>query len=463
MSEYLIMKRCIGMINRVIFLTVILLSMQSVAAGIQVSMADPEWHFLLQNNPLKETEAKLKPEERTFAKKIQPLLANKNYTAVLQQFTNRPIQENSAALRQLRGQVLLSLKKYNQAELALKSALKEMPDLAMAHRSLSMIYMIKKQYANAQKYLQRSIELGVADAQLYGQLAFVNLQTKHAASAVAGYQQALFLEPDNSQWKQGLLYALLNSRALNQAQSLVEEMLQKDSNNAELWLLRGQIAMQNNKPKKALSSLEISFHLGENNVANYVTAAQLHLQHGSTQRAVTLLSNNLNSLNAKNKKSIFKAIDEVTGWLIQKQDWAATKKMLKALNKVGKNTPVKYQARFNVYRAQIALEQGKIKQAKSWLIKAVKSDPTHGQALITLGDVYRKQNLIEKARIYYLRAEALTQFKEQALLSRAQLEIDRKAYPEALRILRLVAKINPTRGDVLSNIRSLENLVRNKG
>lgn len=448
--------------RKIILLFAVLLPCVHIAqADLKLRLAEPQWTFILQNRPLASTEARLEPGERDFVQKIQPLLAEQSYEKVIAAFKDRPLADDSAALQLLRGQVLLSLKKYADAERALKAALQSMPDLALAHRSLSMVYMLQKDYTAARDHLIRSVELGVADAQVYGQLAFVNLQTAHAASAVAGYQQALFLDPENEQWQQGLLYALMNSGAMDQAGALVEQMLLKNGDKAELWLLRGQIFLQRQRPADALNSLEVALRLGENSPENQAMAAQLHLQHGSIPRAVDLLAGNVKRLNKSNAESLLSAIEQVVAWLAYRQDWAAVSRLLAATET--QKIPERYQARLNVYRAQQALQKGQTKKAREWLTQSIGIDPTLGDALLTLADLYRGQNRPEQAVIYYVRAEALPDYRERALLGRAQLEIDRESYREALELLRQVIQLNPGRNDVAGNIRSLEMLVRNQG
>ncbi len=436
-------------------------------AEIHLQMADPDWHFLVSNVSAGQTEAQLEPGERGFAQDIQPLLAAQNYEGVLQAFAKRPIENDSAALRQLRGQVLLAQKQYAQAAQALKAALELMPDLALAHRSLSMVYMLQKNYSGARSHLQKSIELGVADAQVYGQLAFVNLQMGQGASAIAGYQQALFLEADNAQWQQGLLYALTESNALDQAQALVDEMLQADPDSVELWLLRSQIALQADKPRQALSSLEVALSLGERGPDNLAIAAQLHLQQGSQLRAVELLSQNLAGLNRDNGAAMLDTLDQVIAWLTYQKNWSAAELLLTNIDKVARQQPDQipafFKARFDVYRAQLALNRGDVKRVKHWLTQALNADPSHGDALLALGEYYVSRNQPDAALMYFIRAEALPAFKERALLRRAQLEIDRKSYAAALGILRKVVQLNPGRADIIANVRSLENLVRNQG
>lgn len=447
--------------RKTIFLFALFYSCTGLAAELEVQLAEPQWTFILQNRPLAATEARLEPGERDFAQRIQPLLAGQEYAKVIAAFNDRPLAEDSPALQVLRGQVLLSLEKYSDAEKALQAALQTMPDLALAHRSLAMVYMLQKNHALARKHLVRSIELGVADAQVYGQLAYVNLKTAHAASAVAGYRQALFLEPENRQWQQGLLFALMNSGAMDAALAMVEQMLLDDGDNAGLWLMRGQIQLQQQRHGEALNSLEVAIRLGENAPQNQATAAQLHLQHGSISRAVDLLGDNLKRLNSENAEALLNAVEQVLDWLAYRGDWTSVSRLLAAAN--SQDIPERNQARLDVYRAKYALEKGQIGKAREWLAHSIGIDPAQGEALLTLADLYREQDQAAQATLYYVRAAALPDYRERALLGRAQLEIDRESYREALELLREVMQLNPGRSDIAANIRSLETLVRNQG
>jgi tetratricopeptide (TPR) repeat protein len=440
----------------------LLLSPLSSHAAIEVELQAPNWEFLLQNQPLAQTEAQLTQNESRFASTLQPLLASQDHNAVLQAFENRDIENDSAALRQLRGQVLLTLKRYKEAEQALTAALDLMPDLALSHRSLSMVYMIDKQYNKARQHLRRAIELGVADAQVYGQLAYVNLQLGNAASALAGYQYALFLDPDNRQWSQGLLYALINSQAFDQAQALLDTMLKAEPDNTDLWLQRSQIALQQERPLQAISSLETALQLGDNNVNNLATMAQLHIQNGSPNRAVELLATNIKQFVGNDANSKIHVVDQICAWLAFQQQWPQLEKLTQALEQNDTKLTSEYRSRFALYRAQIALSSDQQKSAKTNLEQAIKDDPSNGEALLTLANLLRDQHSNDRALLYYVRAEALPNYKERALLGHAQLEINRQAYTEALRLLRQVAQANPTRSDVLANIQSLESLVLNQ-
>ncbi|MEM0912320.1 MAG: tetratricopeptide repeat protein, partial [Pseudomonadota bacterium] len=353
-------------------------------ASLVIDIEDPQWRFSLLNTPLGATDAQLAPEENGFALQIQPLLRQQAYQAISDAFAERPLAGDSAALQQLRGQILISLKRYEEAETALLAALDKMPDLVISHRGLSLIYMINEDFSNARTHLRRSIELGVADAQLYGQLAYVNLKTDFPASAIAGYQQALYLEPDNKQWQQGLLFALLNSKSLAPAQALVDEMLSAQGQNVSLWLTRSQIALNREDYNAALSSLEIALSLGSDEVSNYVAAAQLHLKQNSYRRAVNLLTDKKLWQKEEVNTELYDAIEQTAAYLVYQNQWNELSRLLTSVTGQN-NLPKRYRVDFNVYAAQLAMEEGKITNARKSLEAAINQDPSHGEALLALG------------------------------------------------------------------------------
>lgn len=439
----------------------------SCYSELNIKLAAPQWEFLLNNQPLMQKEVKIAPHERSFSKKIQPLLAAQNYQAVIKAFSQRSLSNgsltnDSAALCQLRGQVQLLLKQYDKAEQSLQQALNLVPNLALAHRSMSMVYMVKKLYKKAQYHLKRTIELGVGDAQVFGQLAYVNLQLGQAASAIAGYQYALFLEPESEQWRQGLLYALLNSHAFDQAQALLEEMLADNMNNNLLWLQRGQLALKQNRLIQAISSLEMALQLGEKGIENLTTTVQLHIQAGSPRRAVKILKENMSLFLDNKMENSIAAVDQISAWLVYQQDWQQLKILLSAVDDNRAELAGNMQAKFDVYHAQLAIAENKFGLAKKRLKQALNNDPSHGEALLSLATLLWQQTRNESALIYYVRAQALSGYQERALLGQAQVAIDKKKYQQALHLLRQVIQFNPRRSDVIANIQSLENLVRNQ-
>jgi Tfp pilus assembly protein PilF len=450
------MKNLLILTKTILFL-VCLVTGHALARDIVIEFAQPDWTFTQAAN-VSETSAKIDLEERGFVKRIIPLFENKDYQALVEEFESRPLEHDSAALKLMRGQVYINVKKYAKAEQAITAALQDMPDLALAHRTLSMVYMVQKDYAKAQSHLIRSVELGLADAQLFGQLAYVNLHNDQPFGAIAGYQQAIYLDPDNPQWQQGMLYALVQTRAWDQASALLEQQLASDVDNSQLWLIRSQIAFQQQRNEQALTSLEAAIRLGEANLTNLLTAARLHLHHGSVAQAISLVTRGLDLSTIEQSDQLFADLDVVFSWLLDRGDDKQLTTLLKAAEKFD-SIPT-YQAKLSSFRGQLALNQHDLANAESHLVKAVEQDPLLGEALLALAQVYHQQNQYQRAQLYYVRASALSQVKARALLSHAQLLIDQKSYPQALELLQQMLRNEPSRRDIQHNINELQQLVQ---
>ncbi|MFA3791890.1 tetratricopeptide repeat protein [Aliiglaciecola sp. SL4] len=447
-------------LNSVLASLLLLLSSTQVSADVQVELTEPNWQFLLESAPVSPVSAQLPPAEKGFARDIQPLLTQQDFNAVAKAFEPRSLENDSAALQQLRGQVMLSLKRYDEAEEALKAALQQMPNLALAHRSLSMLYMLNKNYSEARKHLSRSIELGVADAQLYGQLAFINLNSQQPAAAIAGYQQALYLQPDNLQWQQGLLYAWLNSHNFNAAQRLVEDMIEQGQhqNPHELWLLRSQIALQRNHPEQALSSLEVALQLTPKDLSNSLLAAKLHVQHGSIPRAIELLKLSLGNDDVVESAEYWATLRQVLPWLLNQQRYTSVDSLLVATT--GVEIPTDFQAELNLYRGQIAVARNANDRALKYFSRAIKQDPLLPEAVLAIAKLYQSQNQYQQAENYFVRASTLPQVQQQALVAHAQMQIEQRQFQQAVNLLQQVVKLDPNRRDIKHNISELQKIIR---
>src|SRR5690606_32573171 len=85
------------------------------AGTLQVKLDDPVWRVMLNNHAIAQRTAAIAPNEQSFAGQLRPLLQQKNYQAIAGLFRQRPLDDDSAALQVLRGQVLLSLQQYDDA------------------------------------------------------------------------------------------------------------------------------------------------------------------------------------------------------------------------------------------------------------------------------------------------------------------------------------------------------------
>lgn len=439
-------------------LAALLPSQLLLAAPYQVELSDPTWQFTLDNTVQGQSEAKLHTSELSFSRQLQPLLQQQRYQEVAALFAGRSLTEDSAALNVLRGQVLLTLQQFDAAAEALQQALQSQPNLARAHQALSMVRMQQQRFNDAAPHLSRAIALGAADAQTYGQLGFVLLKKSQPASAIAAYQQAMMLDAANPQWQQGLLYALTESQAWAQASALIEQQLQREPANNALWLQRAQLAVSQQNMPQALSSIEVALRLGEKRPANLVLASQLHFNSGSAERAVTLLQRAMRS--GDSTEAWQSAVLQAIGYLASQQQWQTLSPLLTASQPHLAKFSLQQQASIALASGQLAQHEKRMADASRLLRQATELDPANGHSLLALASHYQALGNTGQARIIYQRASSIAAVSTAALQHMAQLDIEQQQYSSALNLLRQLQQKLPARQDILDNIRSLEQLVR---
>ncbi|WP_017444902.1 tetratricopeptide repeat protein [Gayadomonas joobiniege] len=430
-------------------------------ADVSILIAEPNWLFELDNPYIYSRQGKISTTERQFIEDIQQPLKRGQYDQVLAAFAKLSPDDLSPALREIKGQVLMGQQQYSLAKTEFLSVLQIMPASVLSHRNLSLIYLKQGDLAQAQKHLVKTLTLVQPDAQIYGQLGYVNLQQHDSASAIAAYENALMLEPSNEQWQQGLLYALIDSHATNRAQRLLEQMIKQNPNDAKLWLQRGQLALKRGDRLVAISSLETANLISPLTNENLSLLVKLHIQSGSAHQAVALLVEGKQALINANK-SHFSSLISIMHWLSSNQRWQALTQLLSAAVAKKAEFGKSQQAQISLIQAKLAMANGDTAQSLDFYREAVAEDPANGQIVLGLANLYYQLNNHNQADLYYLRAQAMPAYKEAALLGRAQLLIDQKDYSHALDLLRQVYQQNPDRSDLIKNIRSLESLLNNR-
>lgn len=423
-----------------------------------VKLADPQWHLWQSNLPPRQASLSLAASEQSLLRTLQPHLEAEDYQAAATMLREQPVAAASGALNLLRGQILLQLKDYASARASFEAVLAVAPGAARAHRGLAMVHLLEDRLAEAATHLAQALEQGDTGADTYAQLAYLNLRNGNEFAAVAGYQQALFLRPDNREWQQGLAYALTRSGQFAPAQALIEARLTEQPDDAELWLLRAQVALQQSRYTEALASLEVAERLGNREPQNRLLAAQLHLQHGSPARGVDLLVSQISGASQLQRDTL-NTIAEAGSWLAANDEWSALEKLTRAVRANREIAPDAARA-LAVPSARGLLAKNRLSDARTLLSDTVKSDPGAGEALLLLGETLTRQGDASRALLYYQRAEALPPFRLRALLGQAQIEIDRQAHAAALTLLREALQTDPSRTDLRANIQALEQLLR---
>lgn len=423
---------------------------------VSIKLSSPNWKMSFQPLLNGSGAPKLVLAEYPIVDKLRVTLDMANYSKAMQQLQQQWPTQGSAALLYIRAQIATQLKQYTKAESDYQQSIKLHGDYILAWQGIAGLALSQNHFDKAQRALAKTIALGGASAPLFGQLGYLNLRFHSAFSAISAYQRAYAMEPENPHWQQGLLMALTRSGAYQQADSLINELLEKQANEPELWLHKANAAMAAGNKARAIGALEMATRLGNTQRQNLQLLAQLHLQTGNIQRAITIIRQHRALI------SDYEFIQPMLTWLSLHQRWQPLEQLIQSSDKQQQKYRSNQRSDLFTHKAKLARHKKQPGDSRRLLKQALKLDPANGEALLLLADEYHQQQQLSRADLLLSRASALSQFKERALLKRAQLDYQRQRYRSAHNYLKQVFRDNPTRRDLIENMDILQRLIRQK-
>lgn len=424
---------------------------------IAIEVAKPVYVLPQFTGKFRQREVSISPDEYEMADRLRTLLDAGDTQAVLDELDAFYDIELSVAMITLRAQVYFSLEKYDEAEEAYKAALARQPHLVRAHADLAQLYMLTDRPLLAREYFANAVAFGANEAHIHGQLGYLNLTHFGPYSAIAAYEQAMALEPENGQWQQGLLASLSQARMYQSAEALIEDLLARRPEEPDLWLNKAAIAMEQDDIAEALASMEMALLLGDDDRNNLKSTVQLHLQAGSYNRAVELIKRDIDvhSLDMN-------ILNEYLSWLYQVDMVDEVLQVLRPQASRLDTLSDEERSLFHFHHARALAATDQLEAAGRAYDKSLAADPANGRALLAYAAFLQEQQRYGQAELLYMRAEGMDEFTKNALLGKAQLYIDMLDYRAALEALRQAYARYPELVGIKDNIEVVESIIRAK-
>lgn len=436
----------------------------SVSAGannsdspIAIKVDKPVYVIPRFTGKFRQREVSVAPDEYEMADRLRTLLDDGNTQAVMDELAQFYDIELSVAMLMLKAQIYFSLEKLEDAEKTYKAALARQPHLVRAHADLAQLYMLTERPLKAREHFASAVAFGANEAHIHGQLGYLNLTHFGPYAAISAYQQAMALEPENSQWQQGLLAALSQASMYESAEALIADLLSVNPENSDLWLNKAAIAMQQDDVNEALASMEMALLLGDRDRQNLKSTVQLHLQAGSYNRAVELIKQDI-ALHELNMK----VLNEYLSWLHQAEMHKEISNVLTSVQPRLNELNAEDKSLFYFHQGQALSADGQVQAADRAYQQALEQNPANGRALLIYAGFLQKQERYAKAEMLFMRAEGMQDFTKNALLGKAQLYIDMLDYRAALEALRQAYARYPELVGLKDNIEVIESIIRAK-
>jgi tetratricopeptide (TPR) repeat protein len=234
-------------------------------------------------------------------------------------------------------------------------------------------------------------------------------------------------------WQKGLARSLFKQQNFAEAASLCGNLIAKHPEQADLWMLQANAYIGLQKPLEAAKNYEFIDRLGESTPATLNMLGDIYINEGLFDMAVRAYVRAMAQADEPSPARPVRAARvlaarsafEQTGKLIHHIE----KRFGDGLDEQTRKDLLKLQAR-------IAVAEGAGDEEARVLKQIVDLDPLDGEALILLGQYYRRQGEPERAAEKFRAAANIVGHEADAKLRHAQLLVSQGKYEEALPLLR---------------------------
>jgi len=403
-----------------------------------------------------DAEPRLTPEEQAvYRDKIVPLLRDDPKKAI------GPLESlarpgASAVFDFTLGNIYFQNEDLTNAVKHFETALAKFPDFRRAQKNLAFALVRDGKYPETIKPLTRAIALGGGDGKVFGLLAFAYMNQNRFVSAEGAYRQALVFEPENVDFKLGLVKCTVATASYDQALALLDELVQQNPERDGLWTLQANIFIQKEQPAKAAISLEMLRRLGKATPQNLFLLGDLYM----TQEARDLaLSAYLEAVEKDDGQNPARALRPAQ-ILVSRGAWDEARKLFAKIRSTGTGLSAADELKLLKLESKAAMASEEGEKAITTLEQIIQKDPLDGEALLLAGDYYARHSQPEKAEFRYQTAATIQGFEPDAFVKHAQLLIQSQKYPQAVELLRKAQKVKP-RDNVQRYLEKVELVARN--
>lgn len=410
--------------------------------GLAAVWNDPEFQKRLMGSygMKSEVEPRMTPEEQaTYRDKVVPALRGEPQAAItLLKGLAKP--GATAQFDFVLGNLLFQQDDVTNAITSFTAAIGKFPDFLRAQKNLGFAQLRLGKYEEAVKPLTRAAELGGADGKLFGLLGYAHLNLNRHASAQGAYQQALLFEPDNTDYKLGLVKSAVALGNYDFALALLDELIQQQPTREALWSLQANVYIQKEQPEKAALSLELLRRMGKATPAQLLLLGDLYLVQEARDLALAAYLEGISKGAQDTLAKSLRAAEILAG----RGDWDAASRLLDSIRSGSAATwNSASELKWLKISARVAMGQGRTDQAIGILEQVAEKDPLDGEALLLAGDGYLRAGQSEKAQLRYEQAARREGFEADALVKQAQLLVASRKYEPAIELLRKAQKTRP--------------------
>jgi Flp pilus assembly protein TadD len=246
-------------------------------------------------------------------------------------------------------------------------------------------------------------------------------------------------EPDNADFKLGLVKCAIALRNFDHALALLDELIQASPDQEGLWSLQANILIQQERSAQAIVSLEVLRRLGKASAANLYTLGDLYLGQESRDLALQAYLQA-----AETDAGQYPARALRPAQILLSRGAHDEAKTLLAKIREGTGTLAEEDAlKLLKLEARVATARGEGDAAIRTLETIIARNPLDAEALLLAGDHYARSGDPQTAELRFEAAAKIEGSEADAFLKLAQLNVQARRYAPAVELLRKAQKVRP--------------------
>ncbi len=396
---------------------------------------DPEFNRRFTESYLSETdvEPKVAEQDRENLQRVRQLRQENKIDEAISFVQSVRGKEASPVFDYILGNLYYEKNQLEDAASALKVAKARYPKFRRAWKQLGVVYFRLEQYHLAIKSLTRATELGAADATTFGLLGFSHQADGNPISAEAAYRMAILLAPDTLDWKRGLAMSFFNQQRYAETAAVCESLLEENPDDIDLWKLQANAYIGMDEPLKAAYNFEMVDSMGKSSFEILATLGDIYINQERYEVGLDAYLRALKRFPDAAPDQPIRAARVLAARGAQQE----TQTLLARIEQVhGENLEKEQRRDLLMLQARTAILQDQAEKHEELLLRVIELNPMDGQAMITLGRYYRKQDKLSKAIHYYNEAAGIEEFEADAKLRLAELYVGQREYDKAIPLLK---------------------------
>jgi tetratricopeptide (TPR) repeat protein len=340
--------------------------------------------------------------------------------------------------------------RYPEAEREYKAAVEKAPEFLRAWNNLGFFYYSQERYADAIPCLSRSIALGDSEPRTLGVLGFCLREEGNLIAAEMLYMQAVAVDPDNSDWTEGLLAIALDTEQYPRAEAYVRQLLKQKPDAAEKWMLLASLLVKQERRVEATAILETASSLGYANTEGLLLLGDLCAELRLNNEAIVAYTKAIPGAGEQ-------GVERGVAFARLLIDSGELEKAENLLDSIQNPSSTNERVLLHHARADLHTARKEWPEARAELEELTQLDPLNGIALLQLGKLLHQADEPVRATFAY---EAAAQVKDSAYhanLALGNLAIEANDYKAAVGWLEaaLILTSTPEIREILAHVRDL--------